>query len=255
MSEDVIAAVQEALGYRFRDRALLEEALTHASFTDSRAESNERLEFLGDTVLGLIVCEELFHRFPHLLEGDLTKIKSTVVSRKTCAKIVQALGIEPYLVLGKGMLNHDKLPGSVAAAMLEAIVGAIYLDAGAADAGIAASRAFLLPLVNPVIEQAAVSGHHQNFKSVLQQYAQERLETTPIYVLLDEQGPDHAKCFEVCVQLGAERYDSCWGQSKKDAEQKAALNALTAMGLIEEDAQGHVRVADLDAPLNGERSD
>ncbi len=251
MSEDVIAAVQEALGYQFANRALLEEALTHASFADARTESNERLEFLGDTVLGLVVCEELFHRFPHLLEGDLTKIKSTVVSRKTCAKIVQSLEIESYLVLGKGMQNHDKLPGSVAAAMLEAIVGAIYLDAGADDNGMAASRDFLLPLVNPMIERAAESGHHQNFKSVLQQYAQDRLETTPLYVLLDEQGPDHAKCFEVCVQLGAERYESCWGQSKKDAEQKAALNALTALGMVEEDDQGHIRIA-FTEPVNGE---
>lgn len=250
MSEDVIAAVQEALGYHFANRELLEEALTHASYADARTDSNERLEFLGDAVLGIIVCEELFRRFPAMLEGDLTKIKSTVVSRKTCAKIVYRLGIADYLVLGKGMQNHDRLPGSVAAAMLEAIVGAIYLDAGAMDDGMRASHQFLMPLLEPVIDQAADSGHHQNFKSVLQQFAQERFDTPPAYILLDEQGPDHAKCFEVCVQLGADRFESCWGQSKKDAEQKAALNALTALGLIEEDASGQIRVA----PLNGAES-
>lgn len=242
MSEDVISAVQEALGYTFSNTELLEEALTHASYAETRAKSNERLEFLGDAVLGLVVCEALFLRFPRMLEGDLTKIKSTVVSRKTCAKIVNKLGIEQYLVLGKGMLNHERLPGSVAAAMLEALIGAMYLDAGERDQGLKAVREFLTPWLTPLIERAAESGHQQNFKSVLQQYAQERACAAPVYVLLDEQGPDHAKCFEVCVQIGAEQYPSCWGQSKKEAEQKAALQALTALGLVQQDEAGNLRV-------------
>src|SRR5690606_31945343 len=133
-----------------------------------------------DAGLALVVCESLFLRFPRMLEGDLTKIKSTVVSRKTCAKIVSKLGIEQYLVLGKGMLNHERLPGSVAAAMLESLIGAIYLDAGERDAGLKAVREFLIPWLTPLIERAAESGHQQNFKSVLQQYAQERSEAAPV---------------------------------------------------------------------------
>lgn len=248
MTDDVLAAVEHAIGYSFRDHSLLAIALRHASSTNSRTDSNERLEFLGDAVLGLVVCDELYDRFPDLLEGDLTKIKSMVVSRKTCAAIIDRMEVEQYLVLGKGMLNHDTLPGSVAAAMLESLVGAIFLDADTQDAGVSAVRAFLMPWLDPIIVQAAVSGHQQNFKSVLQQYAQETLQTTPQYILLDEQGPDHAKCFEVCAQLGAERYESCWGQSKKIAEQRAALIALRALGLAESDDDGNVLIVGLAAP-------
>lgn len=241
MADDALAVVQKKLDYRFKDPRLLALALTHASSADLRTQSNERLEFLGDSVLGLIVCEELYRAFPTLLEGDLTKIKSTVVSRKTCADVIEQMGLADFLVLGKGMMNHDTLPGSVAAALLEALVGAIYLDAGDRDEGLTAARTFLLKWFEPIIQNAAESGHQQNFKSVLQQHAQERLDAAPTYVLLDEQGPDHAKCFEVCVQLGAERFESSWGQSKKDAEQQAALRALIALGLLNENECGQVR--------------
>lgn len=245
MTDDVLSAVERAIGYTFDDRSLLTTALRHASSTNSRADSNERLEFLGDAVLGLVVCNELHHRFPDLLEGDLTKIKSMVVSRNTCADIIERLDVEQYLVLGKGMMNHDTLPGSVAAAMLEAIIGAIFLDGDDRDAGLGAVRDFLMPCFDEIIDQAAASGHQQNFKSVLQQYAQENLQTPPMYVLLDEQGPDHSKCFEVCVQLGADRFESCWGQSKKVAEQRAALIALRALGLAESDDAGNVLIVGL----------
>lgn len=244
MAQDVLADVQAKLGYRFTHPELLELALRHASSADSRTQSNERLEFLGDSILGLIVCGELYCAFPHLLEGDLTKIKSTVVSRKTCAELIERMGVADFLILGKGMMNHDTLPESVAAALLESLVGAIYLDAGDRDKGLNEARQFLMKWLDPVIQDAAASGHQQNFKSVLQHHAQEKLNTTPVYVLLDEQGPDHAKCFEVCVQVGAERYDSSWGQSKKEAEQRAALAALMSMGLIDGDDSGHIRIID-----------
>lgn len=249
ITERSLEAVQEAVGRRFRDGLILREALTHASSADSRALSNERLEFLGDAVLGLVVCEELHRRFPDALEGELTKIKSSVVSRKTCAEIIAAMGLDEHLLLGKGMLHHATLPSSVSAAMLEALVGAIYLDAGAHDGGLIAVRDFLMPLIEPLIRDAAECGHQQNFKSVLQQHAQDRLGVVPAYVLLDEQGPDHAKCFEVCVQLGVDRYESAWGQSKKDAEQRAALHALTALGVVERDDAGTLRLVDADTAL------
>ncbi len=129
---------EQRLGYRFRDRQLLEAALTHASGADHRLSSNERLEFLGDAVLGLVVCEQLFTQFPDQLEGDLTKLKSIVVSRQTCAKISQALGLREFLVLGKGMTTNPAVPPSVLSDVLESLIAAIYLDGGIESARIRA---------------------------------------------------------------------------------------------------------------------
>jgi ribonuclease-3 len=232
---ETIDSAQKILGRRFQNTALLQEALTHASIADSRLASNERLEFLGDSVLGLIVCERLFEKYPALLEGDMTKIKSVAVSRKICAKVAIELGLVDLLLLGKGMQTSAGLPSSLAAALLESVIGAVYLDGG-----IQAARDFVLPLVDPIIRQAAESGHQQNFKSVLQQVAQDRFGLSPAYVLLDEKGPDHAKCFEVCVQIGAQRFASTWGQSKKQAEQQAALLALDELGAIATDERGEL---------------
>src|SRR3954467_11851058 len=119
---------QKVLKYRFRDPTFLREALTHASGANHRLVSNERLEFLGDAILGAIVCELLFRRFPEYLEGDLTRVKSVVVSRRTCAKISAALGLDEFLVLGKGMGSQDQTPASVLADVFESLIGAIYLD-------------------------------------------------------------------------------------------------------------------------------
>ena len=124
------AECQEVLGYHFSDLNLLQEALTHASGANHRLVSNERLEFLGDAILGLIVCDLLFRKFPEYLEGDLTKIKSIVVSRHTCAKISQDLEIDNFLVIGKGMGSQAQTPMSVLADVFESLIGAIYLDGG-----------------------------------------------------------------------------------------------------------------------------
>jgi ribonuclease-3 len=116
---------QERIGYRFRDVRLLESALTHASGADHRLLSNERLEFLGDAILGFVVCEQLFQQFSDQLEGELTKLKSIVVSRQTCAKISQALGLREFLVLGKGMTTHPAVPPSVLSDVLESLLAAV----------------------------------------------------------------------------------------------------------------------------------
>ncbi|HVZ94633.1 MAG TPA: ribonuclease III [Phycisphaerales bacterium] len=244
LEPEVLDEAQRIIGYRFRDTSHLSMALTHASSSDSRLRSNERLEFLGDAVLGMIVCDALYARYPDLLEGDLTKIKSAAVSRRMCAKIAAELGIDCLLVLGKGMKTRQALPPSLSAAVLEAVVGAIYLDAG-----LGAAAAFLMPKLSPHIEAVAVSGHQQNYKSVLQQWGQQRMNATPIYVMLDEKGPDHAKCFEVCVDIGGRRFGSCWAASKKQAEQQAALRALEDLGLIETGDDGQaVYIGDRIAP-------
>lgn len=212
---------QQRLGYHFRDPQLLYAALTHASGADHRLSSNERLEFLGDAILGLVVCERLFQQFPDQLEGDLTKLKSIVVSRQTCAKISQALGLREFLILGKGMTTHPAVPPSVLSDVLESLIAAIYLDGG-----IDPAREFVLAYFGPEIESAASGDSGGNYKSLLQQFAQREHGVTPTYHLLDEKGPDHSKCFKMSAQIARQRFAPAWGRSKKESEQRAAHNAI-----------------------------
>jgi ribonuclease III len=237
VSEDALASAEAAVQHQFADRGLLARALTHASIAEERTASNERMEFLGDSVLGAIVAERIYHRFPDLLEGEMTKIKSSVVSRQTCATIARDLGLDQLLIIGKGMQQSDSMPHSLAAAVLESVIAAIYLDAG-----YAAAERFIGRQLDPYIQRARASGHQENFKSVLQQHAQQHDLETPAYRVLDEKGPDHSKCFKVSVEIGSRRFTASWGQSKKQAEQAAALLALTELGLVEQTADGLVRV-------------
>jgi ribonuclease-3 len=215
---------QAVLNYRFRDPTYLQEALTHASGANHRLSSNERLEFLGDSILGAIVCEALFRKFPEYLEGDLTRIKSVVVSRRTCAKISQRLGFDEFLVLGKGMGSQDETPSSVLADVFESLIGAIYLDGG-----MEAAKRFILRHIEAEIDAAVEGQGGSNYKSCLQQVAQRQFGETPTYLLLDEKGPDHSKCFKISAQIGRQRYAPAWGRNKKDAEQRAAMNALSQL--------------------------
>lgn len=219
--DDAIKRAQEVIDYRFDDERLLSVALTHASIADHRLLSNERQEFLGDSVLGLIVCDELYRRYPNQLEGEMTMIKSVVVSRKICAEIAASIGLSDLLFLGKGISDRKRIPLSLKAAAFESIIAAIYLDGG-----FEAARRFVLPHVDRFIDAAADSDNQHNFKSHLQQYAQQYLAATPQYETLDEQGPDHNKCFEVCVSINGQRFPSAWGSSKKEAEQRAAMRAM-----------------------------
>ena len=209
------------LGYRFRDRALLVRALTHASIARTRLESNERLEFLGDSILGAIVCEQLYLAYPSATEGELTRIKSVVVSRTTCAELTSELELERFLVLGRGVDSHGRIPGSILAAVFEAVVGAMYVDGGYEPV-----RKFVLSQIQQQVQQAAESTTGVNFKSLLQQLTQRTMGSTPFYRVLDEQGPDHSKCFKVAAVLGTRTFPAAWGPSKKEAEQRAAGNAL-----------------------------
>lgn len=212
---------EQRIGYVFRDRSMLRAALTHASGAQHRLASNERLEFLGDAILGAVVCELLFHQYPEYLEGDLTRLKSIVVSRQTCAKISQELGMQEFLILGKGMTTHPSVPSSLLADVFESLIAAVYLDGGNEVA-----REYIERHVGPEIERAAQGESGGNYKSLLQQVAQREHGTTPTYQLLDEKGPDHSKCFKISAQVGSSRYQAAWGRNKKEAEQRAARNAL-----------------------------
>ncbi len=218
---------QRAIGYRFRDPRLLMTALSHASGVDRRQCSNERLEFLGDAVLGLVVCDLLYTSYPDYLEGELTRLKSIAVSRHTCAAAARSLRLHEFLVLGKGMMTQSRLPQSVIAAALEAVIGAVYIDGG-----LEAAKTLVEPLMRPVISSIVFNAIEDNYKSLLQQYAQKNLGTTPTYHLLEERGPDHGKTFLVAAELCGARHRPAWGHSKKEAEQKAARNALLELNQL-----------------------
>ncbi|MFB3893875.1 MAG: ribonuclease III [Phycisphaerae bacterium] len=239
MDPSVLQRCQELIDYAFSDIDLLTLALTHSSVAATRAQSNERLEFLGDAVLGLVVCQELYEREGDLTEGQMTKIKSAVVSRQTCADVVEALGITELLFMGKGISRSGSVPQSVSAAVLESIIGAVYLDGG-----LEAASGLILRLMRPHIEECLANEHQRNYKSLLQQHAQRTWGATPEYVLLDEKGPDHSKCFEIAVVIDGRTFPSAWGMSKKEAEQDAARLALEALDLL----PAEKAEADQDAP-------
>ena len=155
LDNEAPVSCEDVLGYTFNDPQHLDNALIHASGADNRLESNERLEFLGDAILGLVVCDLLFHRFPDFLEGELTRIKSVVVSRRTCAEISQRLGLDRFVHLGKGMTVQATVPSSVMADLFESLIAAIYLDGGLDPA-----RAFILQHVDSRRTARHAAGSH-----------------------------------------------------------------------------------------------
>ncbi len=228
MDKETIGQIEQILGYRFSHKELLKKSFTHSSVVDNRLLSNERLEFLGDSVLATIICQILFERFKGYLEGELTKMKSMLVSRGTCAHVTKKLGLSKFLRIGKGLATSGSLPNSLKSGLLEAIIGAIYIDGG-----FDAARDFILMAFDELLEQVNAEQAHGNYKSLLQNYAQDRINVTPVYVLLDEKGPDHNKCFESEVVISERHFPSAWGANKKEAEQKAAFNALVELGVLE----------------------
>lgn len=219
-----LESCEKRIGYKFSDKPLLREALTHASGALHRLVSNERLEFLGDAILGAVVCDLLFHQYTEYLEGDLTKIKSIVVSRLTCAKISESLGLQEFLIIGKGMTTHPSVPVSLLADVFESLIAGVFLDGGKD-----AAWEFVTKFVEPEIELAVGGETGGNYKSLLQQLAQREHGSTPTYQLLDEKGPDHSKCFKIAARIGSQKYQPAWGRNKKEAEQRAARNALSQL--------------------------
>ncbi len=221
MISDVLAQCEQLIGYEFSDKLLLEVCLTHASGARSRLESNERLEFLGDSILGAVVCDQLYRQFPEATEGELTRIKSEVVSRATCAILAREIGLHQVIKLGKGIDRDRDLPDSILAGVFEAIIAGIYYDSDYQTA-----QKFVARLTDDYVRRIMENQGEKNSKSILQQLSQKRFGETPIYALLEERGPDHSKNFQVSAMIGRRQFPPAWGTNKKEAEQRAAANAL-----------------------------
>lgn len=221
---EVLDRCEAILNYHFHDRSLLKRSLTHSSVATTRLDSNERLEFLGDSILGMIVSEILFEKFSVFPEGEMTRIKSSVVSRSHCAAMSYEVGLESCLFLGKGLVTHQEIPQSVVAGCFEAVIAALYLDGGMEP-----TKRFLTEVVIHEIERLGERETQENHKSLLQQISQKEFQSTPRYKLLDEQGPDHSKSFQVSAIIGEICYPAAWGRTKKEAEQRAAENALCVL--------------------------
>ncbi len=218
-SKDALHELEARLGYTFHDINNLELAMIHASSTSSSQPNNERLEFFGDAIISLIVCEHLFYTYTDLQEGDLTKIKSVLVQGKTLANICRNLGLRDYMRLGRGIRHRAELPDSVYANIFEALAAAIYMDGGYLPA-----RDFVVEQMEKgdVVHEAVKTVGKSNPKAMLQEFAQKHYATLPQYSVIGTFGPDHNKTFEVDVKVNDKIYAKGEGKSKKLAEQIAA---------------------------------
>ncbi len=217
-----------SLPHVFRDERLLELALTHAS--TGASEDNERLEFLGDAVLDLIVAEELYRLQPPLDEGAMTELKAWVVSRKVLAGVARGLGLEEDARVGGG-LRHRALTSSMLANLYEAALAAVYLDGG-----FAAARDFARVTLATPLERVQAQKSAPNEKQVLQRHSQLETGVPPGYVLLAQRGHAHAKAFLVAAEVGERRFPSAWGRTLKEAERWAAYEALLVLDAEKEPA-------------------
>lgn len=216
-----MAVIEALFSYRFDDKRLLEEALTHSSAKSERNPSNERMEFFGDAVLGLVVTEMLYHEFPEYPEGELTRLKSILVSRESLAEKAVELRLHDHVVIGKGVGSREGLPRSILSNIFEALIAALYIDGGFEPCRAFLSKCFEKDMLELIGRMTA-----RNYKSALQQLSQAYVSATPSYRVLSESGPDHEKQFEVVAEINGQRYGSGSGPSKKEAEQTAARVAL-----------------------------
>ena len=221
-----LAVLQEILGVSFKDLSLLEQALVHSSYINENPDfaptSNERLEFLGDAVLGLVVAEKLYQDLPSFTEGEMTKLRAALVRRDTLARAARAISLGDYLYLGKGeeASGGRRKPVNLAGA-LEAVIAAIFLDQGSATA-----KNFILRLLNKELQKVVSQGAGVDYKSQLQELIQAREQQTPAYYVIEATGPDHDRRFTVEVRAGDTVLGRGSGKSKKEAETEAARSAL-----------------------------
>ena len=231
--------LQRRAGIRFRDLSLLNLALCHRSYAHEAGAhasggsggsapasvNNEKLEFLGDAVLGLAISDELFTTSGRRTEGDLARVKSFVVSEDALYDWATRLDLSPYVLIGRGEeLTGGRTKKAILADAMEAVIGAFYLDSGAA-----AAQEFVLRSLRPEIARVASNTHRQDFKTLLQQLAQKRYRSHPRYRVVRREGPDHDRTFWIAVRLGGHTYGPGSGKNKKAAEQQAAARAYAAL--------------------------
>ena len=225
---DSLRELEERLGYEFRDPSLLRTALTHSSYANEQRAagrvSNERLEFLGDSVLGMTVADHIYRHYGSMPEGRMTRLRAELVCEQSLHKVALRLRLGEHLLLGRGEEHSGgRERPSLLADAVEAVIAAMYLDSGMETAAAFINRELLSDLgaAEPVL--------FNDFKTALQELAQRRGQTVA-YELTDEQGPDHSKTFSVCVLLNGETAGEGVGHTKKEAEQAAAGSALRALG-------------------------
>ncbi len=233
LSTEKLEELQRKIGYTFRNDQLLLQALTHSSYANEgkkHGKNNERLEFLGDSVLSVIVARHLFLTYRDLPEGELTNLRASLVCEKALDVFAAQFGLGEYLLLGKGEeMNGGRERPSILADAFEALLAAIYLDGG-----YEAAQKFVLGFIPEQLDvkkKTKLSDYKTPLQEIVQQNKEERIE----YVLVDEQGPDHAKTFTVEVLLNSNIIGRGQGRSKKQAEQNAAHEALKLMGYYQED--------------------
>jgi ribonuclease-3 len=220
--------LESALGYVFSDRDLLQRALTHGSVGERGGRNNERLEFLGDAVLALATSRELYRRSEDLSEGEMTRIRAALVSRKSMAEEAKRLELSRYLRVGKMFADATKITDTVVSNAREAILGAIFLESGFDAAANVVQR-----LLEPRLLAALAVPERRDWKSLLGHVAQTDRLGAVVYLLLSQAGPDHDRTFEIAVELSGRRHPSGIGRSKKDAEQAAAREALSVLGALD----------------------
>jgi ribonuclease-3 len=221
-----LSPLEERLGFTFRNRATLQQAFTHRSYLHENPDfvlpSNERLEFLGDAVLGFVVAQHLYQRYPELPEGDLTELRSSVVKGDALARFGMAMELGQFVAMSHGEeANGGRHRPIILGRTLEALVGAIFLDQGLTKA-----TEFILDVIRPALDEVTSLELHKNFKSRLQELSQGQWQMTPLYKMARSQGPDHAREFTVQVFVGDDLVGEGAGPSKQLAQQAAARAAL-----------------------------
>lgn len=230
---DFMPKIEKLVGHEFKNKNYLLTAFVHSSFVnenkDSVKESNERLEFLGDAVFGLIIGEYLFSCYPNHSEGMLSHYRSRVIEAASCANYLKKLKVEPFILMGKGEEKSflARPNPSILADLFEAIVGAIFLDGG-----MQAAKKFILQNFSEDIE-SILSAPVRNWKAELQDYSQKKYQKVPAYKVMTEAGPDHSKTFHISVFIDDMIMGSGYGSSKKSAQQAAAAEALYRLNMID----------------------
>ncbi|MBU0650784.1 ribonuclease III, partial [bacterium] len=218
--EKKLQQLEQIIEYFFKNKDFLFTSMMHPSFANEKGldKDNQRMEFLGDSVLGLVITETLYQRYPFSAEGELSRLKSIIVSKDTLADLAKEINLNNFLLLGTGELNNGgDMRASNLADAFEALIGAVYLDGGFKEA-----KKVLDFLFYDVIADIEETGGHKNYKSKLQEISQDLYKTIPNYKVLDEKGPEHEKIFSIEVDIAGKIQGNGFGKSKKEAEQQAA---------------------------------